>query len=169
MDSRNIFTIIEPTDDTYLYNFSPQVRRGVIEEFISLGSNFSSPGMAYTLNDIDIEHCYFVCEDITPQALFCLTPGNEDTYHKYEISWNISSQFSRIHCISTLGKQGIIQRIFDYATEHSGYLRCDTNEDNHAMRHALEVFGFKECGTFVAEDESTRVAYDWIKEPDAQD
>ena len=37
------------------------------------------------------------------------------------------------------------------------------------MRHALEVFGFKECGTFTADDGSTRIAYDWIKELELQD
>ena len=167
VDSRNIFTIIEPTDDTCIYNFSPQVRQNLIEGLISEGSNFGSPEIAYTLNNVDIEHCHFVLGDSLPQALFCLTPGDEDIYHNCELSWNISSQFNRIHCISTLGRQGIIQRIFDYAADHSEYLRCDAYEGDHAMRHALEVFGFKQCGTFVAEDGSTRVAYDWIKEAEA--
>lgn len=169
MDSRNIFTIIEPTDDTSVYGSNPQFRPQIIEQFISIGSNFGWPGFAYTLNDFDIKHCRFVLDDFGPQALFCLTPENEDIYHNYELSWNISSQFNRIHCISILGGQGVIQRIFDYAAEHSEYLRCDTYENDHAMRHALESFGFQECGTFTAEDGRLRVAYDWIKELEPQD
>ena len=35
------------------------------------------------------------------------------------------------------------------------------------MQHSLEAFGFKKCGTFVTEDGSTRIAYDWIKEAEA--
>lgn len=169
VDSRNVFTIIEATDDTSLYSFISTVRQLIIEQFISLGSNFGWPGIEYTLNDVDIKQCYFVLDDTGPQALFRLTPGDEDLYHNYDLSWNFSSQFDRIQCISTFERQGIIQRIFDYAAEHSDYLRCDTYEGDHAMRHALEVFGFQECGTFTAEDGRTRVAYDWIKELEPQD
>ena len=163
-NTHNSFTIIAPTDNTYPFNCSLQVRQQYIEYFISLSTNLSHPEITPTLNTIDTEHCYFVNEDTTPQAIFCLTPGNEHTYQKYEISWNLSSRFNMIHSIFAFGKQGIIQRIFDYATEHSDYLRCDTNAANYAMLHALEVFGFKRCGTFTADDGSTWVAYDWIKE-----
>ena len=31
------------------------------------------------------------------------------------------------------------------------------------MRHALEAFGFKECGTFKSEEGATYIAYDWFK------
>ena len=168
LNTRNNLTIIKPSEDTFFSFLGPEILQDHIEIFISLANNSKWPGMAYTLNDIDIEHCYFVYEESNPQALFCLTPGDEDTYLNSQISWNMSSQFNRIHSISTFGKQGIFQSIFNYAAAHSKYLRCDTNEDDHAMRHALEVFGFKECGTFVAEDGSTRIAYDWIKEPDPQ-
>ena len=169
LNTHNNLTIIKPSEDAFFSFLGPEILQDHIEIFISLANKSKWPGMAYTLNDIDIEHCYFVYEESNHQALFCLTPGDEDTYLNSQISWNMSSQFNRIHSISTFGKQGIFQSIFNYAAAHSKYLRCDTNEDDHAMRHALEVFGFKECGTFTADDGSTRIAYDWIKELDSQD
>ena len=65
--------------------------------------------------------------------------------------------------------RGITHAIFNYVATHANYVRCDTSEDNIAMQHALEAFGFKKCGTFKTDDKSTRIAYDWIKELDSQD
>ena len=74
-----------------------------------------------------------------------------------------------IQRISAAREYAVVHSIFGYAATRANYLRCLTHERNSILRHALEVFGFKECGTFVAEDGSTRIAYDWIKEPDPQD
>lgn len=49
--------------------------------------------------------------------------------------------------------------------EEPDYLRCDTHQDNAPMRHALESFGFRECGTITVANGTQRIAYDWVKEP----
>ena len=86
-------------------------------------------------------------------------------YDDTKLSWHSSSHFLVISNIAPIHGRGTARAILDYASEHADYLRSDVNKSNILLRHALEVFGFKECGTFTANDGSTRVAYDWIKEP----
>lgn len=90
-------------------------------------------------------------------------------YADTKLSWRSSSHFLVISNIAPINGRGTARAILDYASEHADYLRSDVNASNILLRHALEVFGFKECGTFTADDGSTRIAYDWIKEPDPQD
>lgn len=95
---------------------------------------------------------------------FVLSSTPAHYYEDSKLSWHSFEDFLVIsHVVATQG-QGTTRAILDYAAEHTDYLRSDVNESNALLRHALETFGFKECGTFVAEDGSTRVAYDWIKE-----
>ena len=86
-------------------------------------------------------------------------------YADTKLSWRSSSHFLVISNIAPINGHGTARVILDYASEHADYLRSDVNASNILLRHALEVFGFKQCGTFTANDGSTRVAYDWIKEP----
>lgn len=86
-------------------------------------------------------------------------------YADTKLSWRSSRHFLVISNIAPINGRGTARAILDYASEHADYLRSDVNASNILLRHALEVFGFKACGTFTANDGSTRVAYDWIKEP----
>ena len=86
-------------------------------------------------------------------------------YADTKLSWRSSRHFIVISNIAHINGRGTARAILDYASEHADYLRSDVNASNILLRHALEVFGFKACGTFTANDGSTRVAYDWIKEP----
>lgn len=81
--------------------------------------------------------------------------------------WRDTNNILYIDQIAARNGQNVAQQIFCYAIQQTSSLRCISNSRNEPLRHALEVFGFKECGTFVAEDGSTRVAYDWIKEAEA--
>ena len=78
--------------------------------------------------------------------------------------WRDTNNILYIDQIAARNGQNVAQQIFRYAIQQTSNLRCISNSRNEPLRHALEVFGFKECGTFVAEDGSARVAYDWIKE-----
>ena len=78
--------------------------------------------------------------------------------------WRDTNNILYIDQIAARDGQNVAQQIFCYAIQQTSNLRCISDSRNEPLRHALEVFGFKECGTFVAEDGSTRVAYDWIKE-----
>ena len=95
---------------------------------------------------------------------FALSSNPAHHYEDTKLSWRSSRNFLVIRNIAPIYGRGTARAILDYASEHADYLRSDVNASNTLVRHALEVFGFKECGTFVAEDGSTRVAYDWIKE-----
>ena len=100
---------------------------------------------------------------------FALSSTPVHHYEDTKLSWRSSSHFFVISNIAPTYGRGTAQAILDYASKHADYLRSDVNASNMLLRHALEVFGFKECGTFTADDGSTRIAYDWIKEPDPQD
>lgn len=96
---------------------------------------------------------------------FTLSSTPVHHYADTKLSWRSSSHFLVISNIAPINGRGTARAILDYASEHADYLRSDVNASNILLRHALEVFGFKVCGTFTANDGSTRVAYDWIKEP----
>ena len=119
----------------------------------------------------DIEHsnCYIVYKGDIPSAAFTLTQISNAPDQDNGIHWRSNMNHYTIQRISAAREYAVVHSIFGYAATRANYLRCLTHERNSILRHALEVFGFKECGTFVAEDGSTRIAYDWIKEPDPQD
>ena len=119
--------------------------------------------------DIEQSNCYIVFRGDTPSAAFTLKRGTDETNPNKGIHWRSKMDHYIIQHISPANGEAVAHSIFDYAATRANYLRCLTHERNNLLRHALEVFGFKDCGTFVAEDGSTRIAYDWIKEPDPQD
>ena len=119
--------------------------------------------------DIEKSNCYIVFRGDTPSAAFTLKRGTDETNPNKGIHWRSKMDHYIIQHISPANEEAVAQPIFDYAATRANYLRCLTHERNNLLRHALEVFGFKDCGTFEAEDGSTRIAYDWIKDPDPQD
>ena len=116
--------------------------------------------------------CYIVTSvettsnPISIRGSFTLSSTPIHHYDDTKLSWHSSSNFLVISNIAPIHGRGTARAILDYASEHADYLRSDVNTSNLLLRHALEVFGFKECGTFTANDGSTRVAYDWIKDPE---
>ena len=116
------------------------------------------------LEDIEHSNCYIVYNRDTPSAAFTLKQISNVPDHENGIHWRSNMNHCTIQRISAAREYAVIHSIFAYAVTRANYLRCLTHERNNILRHALEVFGFKECGTFTAEDGSTRIAYDWIKE-----
>ena len=121
--------------------------------------------VACAAEDIKQSNCYVVLDEDNPIAAFTLTSASYTTEDLMNINWNSNMEYYLIQRISPVAGSAVALTIFDYAASRAEYLRCFAHERNISLRHALEVFGFKECGTFVAEDGSTRVAYDWLKEP----
>ena len=120
--------------------------------------------VACAAEDIEQSNCYVVLDEDNPIAAFTLTSASYTTEDLMNINWNSNMEYYVIQRISPVAGSAVALTIFDYAASRAEYLRCFTHERNISLRHTLEVFGFKECGTFIAEDGSTRVAYDWIKE-----
>ena len=120
------------------------------------------------LEDIEDSNCYIVYHGGIPSAAFTLKQSPNATDQENSIHWRSNMNHYMIQRISAVREYAVAQSIFGYATTRASYLRCLTHERNNILCHALEEFGFKECGRFTAEDGTTRVAYDWIKEPDSQ-
>lgn len=119
-----------------------------------------------TTEDIEQSNCYIVYNGDIPYAAFVLNPGSDANNPDKVVNWRSNMDYYMIQRISPVNGEAVVHSIFDYATTRANYLRCLTHEQNNFLRHALEVFGFKECGTFSANEGSIRVAYDWIKDPD---
>ena len=118
---------------------------------------------------ITSEECYIISDDLGRLGFFIFSSTPYETYETITGKWRSDAHYHSIHRISVNRGRGIAHAIFRFAAIHADYIRCDTDEINGAMRHALEEFGFQECGTIETEDGSTRVAYDWIKETALRD
>lgn len=102
-------------------------------------------------------------------AAFTLSNDQSPDYPYKTLKWRKSTEFLHIDHIVVRGNRNVVRSILSHVALSSYYIRCISSQSNKHLRHALEVFGFKECDTFTADDGSTRIAYDWIKEPDPQD
>ena len=119
------------------------------------------------MRNINDNNCYIIADSYERLAVFITFVEPYAPYASIIGKWRSRAEYRTVRCLAGFTGRGIAQKIFDFASQESDYLRSDTHVDNLPMRHALEAFGFKDCGTFVAEDGSTRVAYDWIKETEA--
>lgn len=108
-------------------------------------------------------------ESETIIAAFTLSNTPKIPLINTHFEWRDTNNILYIDHIAAHSGQNVARQIFCYAIQQTSNLRCISDSRNEPLRHALEVFGFKECGTFTADDGSTRIAYDWIKELDAQD
>lgn len=123
------------------------------------------PGRIDAEEDIARGHCFLVADEAGPLAVFSFAPGPDETYAQIVGAWHSDADYYVIHRVASVRGNGVARAIFKFAAEHADYLRCDTHEDNGPMRHALESFGFRECGSITVANGTQRIAYDWIKEP----
>ena len=147
-----------------------EITRKVMSEY-AMEADWPEDHFSVSCAAEDIEHsnCYIVYNGDIPSAAFTLTQISNAPDQDNGIQWRSNMNHCTIQRISAAREYPVAHSIFVYAATRANYLRCLTHERNSILRHALEVFGFKECGTFVADDRSTRIAYDWIKDPDPQD
>lgn len=122
------------------------------------------PSREEIIRNIKDNNCYIVADSSERLAVFITFIEPYAPYASIIGDWRSRAEYRTVRCLAAFTGRGIAQEIFNFVSQESDYLRSDTHVDNLPMRHALEVFGFKQCGTFVAEDGSSRVAYDWIKE-----
>ena len=123
------------------------------------------PGRIDAEEDIAHGHCFLMTDEAGPLAAFSFGPGPDETYAEIDGAWHSNAGYYVIHRVAAVRGHGVARAIFRFAAEHADYLRCDTHEDTAPMRHALESFGFRECGTITVANGTQRVAYDCIKEP----
>ena len=114
--------------------------------------------------DVTAGVAHIIMQDDTPAGMFSLVPGDEPTYavisHGRWISPTLP--YSTVHRLAALeGTHGIAQAAFSYATSRCDYLRADTHENNHIVRHLLTRRGFVPVGTVMMTDNTPRIAYEW--------
>ena len=114
-------------------------------------------------SDLNFGNCYSASDRNGPIALFSLIQGPHKLYENKGIAWHLETDYYYIQHLVAIREKGIAHKIFEFAIQHAYYLRTHTHEGNFAMRHALEAFGFKECGTFKSVEGATYIAYDWFK------
>lgn len=114
-------------------------------------------------SDLNFGNCYSASDRNGPIALFSLIQGPHKLYENKGIAWHLDTDYYYIQHVVAIREKGIAHKIFEFAIRHAYYLRTHTHEGNFAMRHALEAFGFKECGTFKSVEGATYIAYDWFK------
>lgn len=127
------------------------------------------PSQEEIIQNIKDNNCYIINDSSERLAVFMSSIEPYAPYASIVGEWHSCAEYRTVRCLAGFTGRGIAQEIFYFASQESDYLRSDSHVDNLPMRHALEVFGFKECGTFTADDGSTRIAYDWIKELELQD
>ena len=116
------------------------------------------PGRIDAEEDIAHGHCFLVTDEAGPLAVFSFAPGPDETYASIDGAWHSNADYHVIHRVAAVRGHGVARAIFSFAAERADYLRCDTHEHNAPMRHSLESFGFRECGTITVANGTERVA-----------
>ena len=86
--------------------------------------------------------------DLSYRASFTLGTSMWINSETFIGKWHSNHSYYFIHHLAIpWSRPGIARAIFQFAANMSPYLRCVIDETNYPMRHALESFGFKQCGT----------------------
>ena len=93
------------------------------------------PGAARLTAEIDRGVCHVVTGAGEIQAVFCLIPGEDPTYHKIEDgAWPEDVPYATIHRLASAGQVGGIGRFcIDWCLQQGLPLRADTHADNIYM------------------------------------
>lgn len=93
-------------------------------------------------------------------GVFAFLMGEEPTYRRIEGKWENDLPYGVIHRIAGNGRQkGILKQCLIFCQGFTNNIRIDTHKDNLIMRHLLEKYNFKECGTIYVEDGTPRIAF----------
>ena len=91
--------------------------------------------------------------DLSHWASFTLSTSMWINSETFIGEWRSNHSYYFIHHLAIpWSRPGIARAIFQFAANMSPYLRCVIDETNYPMRHALESFGFKECGTVTLQN-----------------
>lgn len=119
------------------------------------------PSREMVAGDIDLERCFLCCEDDAPQAVFCFTVGEDETYRRIcEGAWKDDEPYAVIHRMGVCSHRGgVASFCFGWCFAQHPNLRVDTHRDNIPMQHCLAKNGFAYCGIVYLADGSERLAY----------
>ena len=119
------------------------------------------PAESVLREDIPKKQLYICEQDGQIGAVFAYIQGEDPTYLQINgPGWLNNEPYGTIHRIAVHHRgQGLIARIFDWATEQCPNLRIDTHVDNKPMRRALEKYGFAYCGIIHIFNGDERIAF----------
>lgn len=106
----------------------------------------------------------YVCELAGEvSAVFMLSDSDASYLRIDDGKWLDNGDYGVIHRVASNGTiKGVTSYIMDFCKSKYKNLRGDTHKDNLPMQHVFEKNGFVKCGTVYAEDDTARIAYQYI-------
>lgn len=121
------------------------------------------PKLEQLQTDISKQQLYVISLSGRICGVFALVSGEDPTYRRIDGAWRKDGPYCTIHRLAGNGTaSGIFAACLSFCKEKCGYLRIDTHENNHVMRHLLKKHGFHFCGSIWLQDGSPRLAYDLV-------
>lgn len=138
-------------------------------EFMAANGNASQWGDTYPPaglieSDLKKGELFVITADGMIHGVFVFLNGPEPNYRIIENgAWISDAPYRVIHRVASRGtRKGIVSICMDYCKSQCSHLRIDTHENNHVMQHVLEKNGFRKCGIIHLENNSPRIAYEYI-------
>ena len=123
----------------------------------------SRPSKETLEQDIRQEALYLIEESGRGVGAFVFLLGPDAAYEAIRGKWRGSGSYWVIHRVASDGTvRGVLSQCLDFCGATAGNLKIDTHRDNLIMRHLLEKHGFLTCGEILAEDGTSRFAYQRI-------
>ncbi len=124
----------------------------------------SYPGPELLLDDIGRGTGYVVESGSGVAGAFVFFTGEEPSYAEIDGKWLDDMPYGVIHRVASDGREhGVLEAVLAFCSARIPNIRIDTHENNAPMRHLLEKYGFKRCGTVYVTDDtgphSPRIAY----------
>ena len=120
----------------------------------------SRPYESLVIADIEAGDSYVIKQGDKIIGVFALVIGEDPTYRNIDGEWLNAEPYGTIHRIASSGvAHGVFAACLEFCFERISNLRIDTHENNAPMRHLLEKYGFKRCGTIWVDDGTPRTAY----------
>lgn len=131
------------------------------------------PNLESTQLDIDLGHCYVLCDGDKVIATAAILFEDDPNYDYIENgAWLSMSPYGVIHriaCLPNYKGQGLASMFFEYAkllgkTKHMNSLRVDTHEKNLSMQRLIAKNQFQYCGVVYMADGGKRFGYEYVFE-----
>lgn len=125
----------------------------------------SNPTKNQIEEDIKASNMYALADDEGIYAVFSLIYGSDPSYMKiYDGSWLYSSAYATIHRLASSGRRkNIFNNVVEFALDKYKHLRIDTHQNNKIMQGLILRAGFKYCGIIYMNDNTPRLAYEYLK------
>lgn len=124
------------------------------------------PALVDIIKDEENDSLFVIKNEGKIVGVFTFFIGEEPTYlHIEEGEWKGKVSYGVLHRLSSSGEvKGIGKAAINYAKSKINTLRIDTHHLNLTMQNLLLSNGFKRRGIIYVENNTPRIAYEWIKE-----